>query len=66
MEVTGPPHLSDHAHFVGDRIKLAKNLKSMLKSIRRQSRTGDSELYTCIKLYGIQTYCKYDLARMHM
>ncbi|KAG0189252.1 hypothetical protein DFQ28_003665 [Apophysomyces sp. BC1034] len=37
VEVSGPPNTSDHAHFVGDRTKLAKNLKSMLKRIWRMS-----------------------------
>lgn len=59
VEVTGPPNTNDHSHFLGDRIKLAKNLKSMLKRIRRQSRGGDEEIFANIKLYGIQVYCKY-------
>lgn len=37
------PNTNDHSHFLGDRIKLGKNLKSMLV-IRRQSRGADQDI----------------------
>ncbi|CDH54475.1 predicted protein [Lichtheimia corymbifera JMRC:FSU:9682] len=59
IEVTGPPNANDHSHFVGDKVKLAKNMKTMLKKIRRHSRGGDEDIYASIKLYGIQTYLNH-------
>ncbi|KAG0183867.1 hypothetical protein DFQ28_000699 [Apophysomyces sp. BC1034] len=57
MEVSGPPNTKDHAHFVGDKVKLAKLLKRLLKKVRQTlKREGDHSLYQEIKLYGLQFY----------
>ncbi|KAI9366601.1 hypothetical protein BD770DRAFT_405870 [Pilaira anomala] len=51
VEVTGAPAQDDFEHFIGDRNKIAKNLKIMLKFI-----ISLREIFTCLKLYGIQVY----------
>ncbi|CDH56172.1 predicted protein [Lichtheimia corymbifera JMRC:FSU:9682] len=57
LEVSGPPNIKDNKHFVGDKIKLAKLLKKLLKNVRQQlKRQGDHQLYQRIKLYGLQFY----------
>lgn len=57
VEVSGPPATNDHSHFAGNRLKLAKNLKSMLKRIHRKVPAGSDDILCDIKLYGIQFYC---------
>ncbi|KAG2231366.1 hypothetical protein INT48_007491 [Thamnidium elegans] len=56
VEVSGPPNQLNHQHFVGDKIKLAKHLRSSLKKIRKTIKSGDEGLYEHIKLFGIQVY----------
>lgn len=52
IEISDPPNTKDHIRFVGDKIKLAKNLKHLLKKVREKlKRKGDHELYQCIKVY---------------
>jgi hypothetical protein len=58
VEVSGPPNQANHQHFVGDKIKLAKHLKSCLKKIRRTINHGDEGLYEHIKLFGIHVHCE--------
>lgn len=55
MEVSGPPCNPDHAHYVGDRNKIAKNLKSILNFIRIKH-SGDFEDFRKIKVVGVQIY----------
>ncbi|CEG66371.1 hypothetical protein RMATCC62417_02964 [Rhizopus microsporus] len=62
VEVSGPPNQRNHHHFVGDRIKLAKQLKTSLKKIRRMVNYGEESSYEQIKIYGIQIY----LNKMHL
>ncbi|CAG8674336.1 8422_t:CDS:2, partial [Paraglomus brasilianum] len=55
MEVSGPPLEDNHTHFVGDRNKIAKNLKILLNFIRT-TYPGNFQEFRKIKLYGIQIY----------
>ncbi|KAI8149232.1 hypothetical protein BJV82DRAFT_662540 [Fennellomyces sp. T-0311] len=59
LEVSGPPNTANHQHHIGDRNKLAKSLKQLLKKIRRATSDGDTSTYESITLYGIQVYSKY-------
>ncbi|KAI9252817.1 hypothetical protein BDA99DRAFT_173792 [Phascolomyces articulosus] len=56
VEISGPPTIHNHHHYVGDRNKLGKSLKQILKSIQQMVNDGDQDLYHEIKLYGIQIY----------
>jgi len=58
VEVSGPPCNPDHAHYVGDRNKIAKNLKSILNFIRIKH-SGDFEDFRKIKVVGVQIYENY-------
>jgi hypothetical protein len=66
VEVSGPPNRVNHQHFVGDKIKLAKHLKSSLKKIRKTIKSGDEGLYEHIKLFGIQVYCECYIAGLDL
>ncbi|KAG9300325.1 hypothetical protein G9A89_011398 [Geosiphon pyriformis] len=57
LEVSSSPSNSDHTHYVGDRNKIAKNLKIILNFIRKKH-TGNFEQFRKIKVYGIQIYDK--------
>lgn len=59
IEVSGGPTCDDHGHFVGDRVKLAKSLKCLLKKIRNLVSHGSEEVFADIKLVGIQIYSKF-------
>lgn len=58
-EVSGGPTCDEFDHFLGDRNKIAKNLKVMMKHIislrAKQSINGVRSL----KLHGLQLYSKY-------
>ena len=43
LEVSGPPNKENHQHFVGDRVKIARQLKEILKSIRLTIANGDDD-----------------------
>jgi hypothetical protein len=58
VEVSGPPNQQNHQHFVGDRTKIAKHLKSVLKKVRRTISSGDEDLYKLLRLFGIRVCCK--------
>jgi hypothetical protein len=53
-EVSGPHLKINKTHFLGDRNKLAKNMRSILNSIENTSSTE----FKKIKVYGFQVYCK--------
>ncbi|CAG8669864.1 9312_t:CDS:10 [Funneliformis caledonium] len=58
VEVAGSPSDPDHSHYVGDRNKIAKNLKIILNYIRTEY-SGDFQQFRKIKVYGVQIYSKY-------
>ncbi|CAG8636419.1 3320_t:CDS:10, partial [Funneliformis caledonium] len=55
VEVSGPPTNPDHSHYVGDRNKIAKNLKVILNYCYNTYR-GDFKQFRKIKVYGLQVY----------
>ena len=58
VEVSGPPKDPEHSHYIGDRNKIAKNLKIILNYIRIKY-PGNFQLFRKIKVYGIQIYSKF-------
>lgn len=54
LEVSGPMQKEDYNHFLKDRLKIAKSLKCIFKSILRQKLVVSDA--TNIKLYGVQLY----------
>ncbi|CAG8448307.1 1222_t:CDS:10 [Funneliformis mosseae] len=58
VEVSGSPSDPDHSHYVGDRNKIAKNLKIILNYIRTEY-SEDFQQFRKIKVYGVQSYSKY-------
>lgn len=54
VEISGPPTQKDHTHFVGDRNKIAKSLKKIMKAINKTTGTPIS----CFHLVGVQFYGK--------
>lgn len=55
IEVSGPPSDCEYYHYLEDRNKLGKNLKSILKEIISQNKNASP---SCLKVYGIQFYSK--------
>ncbi|CAG8622165.1 7177_t:CDS:2 [Acaulospora morrowiae] len=53
IEVSGPPMKNDWAHFKGDRMKIAKMLKTLMNQFAELNPTSD---ITLIRLYGLQSY----------
>ncbi|CAO3619349.1 unnamed protein product [Mucor hiemalis] len=56
LEISGPPSKDDFEHFIGDRNKMAKNLKLMMKyiiSLRTDWRTYKA---ASLKLFALQIY----------
>ncbi|CAI2201611.1 13770_t:CDS:2, partial [Funneliformis geosporum] len=51
VEVSGSPSSPDHSHYIGDRNKVAKNLKIILNFIRTRY-YGDFQEFRKIKVYG--------------
>ncbi|CAG8533239.1 10765_t:CDS:2 [Dentiscutata erythropus] len=49
-EVSGPPNKRDHSHFFGDKLKIAKMLKIIIKHGGAGVKLGS------LKLYGLQIY----------
>ncbi|KAF1800940.1 hypothetical protein FB192DRAFT_1473352, partial [Mucor lusitanicus] len=56
VEVSGPSHKVDKTHFLGDRVKIARNLKSIHKQIERLATNPNLASLKRLKLYGIQVY----------
>lgn len=54
LEVSGPMHKENYNHFIQDRLKIAKNLKYIFKSILRQKLVVSDAAN--IKLYGVHLY----------
>ena len=54
-EVSGPPMKNDWTHFISDRMKIAKLLKTLMNQFAELNPSSD---ITLIKLYGLQSYCK--------
>lgn len=57
-EVSGPNHKTNKTHFLGDRNKLSRNLKSILKAIEHSTITPNLKSFKKIKVFGIQVYCE--------
>ncbi|KAL9555145.1 hypothetical protein PS6_003008 [Mucor atramentarius] len=55
-EVSGAPLVQNQTHFVGDRNKIAKNLKTMIKSIINLKKHIIESHVQNIQIYGIQIY----------
>lgn len=56
VEVSGPPHKVNQTHFLEDRKKIGKNLKSMFKYIVSKMEVPSVTLIKKLRLYGIQFY----------
>lgn len=56
VEVSGPNHKVNKSHYIGDRNKIAKNLKSIIKTIENTSSTPDIQALKKVKVYGLQVY----------
>ncbi|KAI8642042.1 hypothetical protein BD408DRAFT_191988 [Parasitella parasitica] len=55
-EVSGAPLVQNQTHFMGDRNKIAKNLKTMIKSIINLKKHIIESRVQNIQIYGIQIY----------
>ncbi|CEP06883.1 hypothetical protein [Parasitella parasitica] len=55
-EISGAPNAQSQEHYLGDRNKIAKNLKSMLKYIISLKSELHEESSSKIQVYGIQIY----------
>ncbi|CAB4429422.1 unnamed protein product [Rhizophagus irregularis] len=52
-EVSGPPLKNDWTHFMGDRMKIMKMLKTLMNQFAKLNPSSD---ITLIKLFGLQAY----------
>jgi hypothetical protein len=57
IEVSGPPCMTSHTHFLNDKRKIAVNLKKVLNTLRTQYDGGRKE-FQQVKVFGIQFYGK--------
>jgi len=55
-EVSGPPMKNDWTHFTGDRMKIAKMLKTLMNQFAELNPSSD---ITLVRLYGLQLYRKF-------
>jgi len=55
-EVSGPPLKNDWTHFMGDRMKIMKMLKTLMNQFAKLNPSSD---ITLIRLFGLQAYCKF-------
>jgi hypothetical protein len=58
IEVSGPSRKVDTTHFIEDRIKIAKNLKTMYKYIMALRDDPYIVIRRSFKMYGLHFYCK--------
>lgn len=56
VEVSGPNYKTNKNHFVGDRNKITKNLKAILRQIQKTCSAPDIVAFKKIKVYGLQVY----------
>jgi hypothetical protein len=56
VEVSGPPLKKDWTHFIGDRLKIMKMLKTLMNRFAKLRPSSDIRT---IKLYGVQVYGKF-------
>lgn len=56
VEVSGPPTMPCHSHFIDDREKIAVNLKKILKRILATYTTANFNILAKIMPIGIQVY----------
>ncbi|KAL7317357.1 hypothetical protein PS15m_003726 [Mucor circinelloides] len=56
VEVSGPVSKVDKSHFLGDRSKIAKNLRLIYKQIEKLTNTPSLSDLKKLKLYGLQVY----------
>ncbi|KAI7857983.1 hypothetical protein BDC45DRAFT_499803 [Circinella umbellata] len=56
IEVSGPPQNGQHIHFVGDRNKIAINLKKTMKKILEKHPSANKAVLSKISLLGVQIY----------
>lgn len=57
-EISGPNIKTNKSHFLGDRVKIAKNMKAMINHIEEISPTPNKSALKRIKLYSLQFYSK--------
>ena len=58
FEISGPPLVRDYLHFIGDRKKLALNMKKIIHDIINSQATGKKSLLFKIQIYGLHFYGK--------
>lgn len=56
LEISGPNHKINQVHYLGDRFKIAKNLKIMMESLLSAARYATPIEKRKIKLYGFHIY----------
>jgi hypothetical protein len=61
LEISGPNHKVNQVHNLGDRYKIARNLKIMLSSLISTARYATPVEKRKIKLYGFHIYRKYKI-----
>ncbi|EPB86972.1 hypothetical protein HMPREF1544_06190 [Mucor circinelloides 1006PhL] len=59
VEASGPVSKVDKSHFLGDRSKIAKNLRLIYKQIEKLTNRPSLSDLKKLKLYGLQVYRKY-------
>jgi hypothetical protein len=61
LEISGPNHKINQVQNLGDRFKIAKNLKIMMESLLSSARYATPINKRKIKSYGFHIYCKYKI-----
>ncbi|KAI9017967.1 hypothetical protein CLU79DRAFT_706402, partial [Phycomyces nitens] len=56
VEVSGAMNKADNTHFLGDRYKIARNLKFLHKQIEKAASTPNFSSLKKLKLFGVQVY----------
>ncbi|CAG8736790.1 23593_t:CDS:2, partial [Dentiscutata erythropus] len=56
IEISGPPMKNVWSHFMNDRLKIAKMLKTIMNHLAELNPSSD---ITLVKLYGLQSYRKF-------
>lgn len=60
IEASGGPAQEDFEHFIGDRNKIAKNLKIMMKHIISLRTDWTTYKASTLKLYGLHIYSMFN------
>jgi hypothetical protein len=63
-KISGHPSKQDHEHYLDDRVKCVKDMKSMIKAIINLKASG-SAVPKKLKVIGIHFYSKFTKTKYH-